>query len=98
MMTEGVLALFLGIVALIPVLLIGATMMELLIREAPRRGKRPDDLSNQSSRLFVRVVTAGGWVISGTPREVVRRLSERERAPLPLFLTERRAENALRHW
>ena len=92
------MALLLGIVVLIPVLMIGTVMMELLLRDAPRRGKRPDDHSLTTSYVFVHVVTAGGWVISGKPRDVVRRLAARERAPAPLILTAAGAERLLRRW
>jgi hypothetical protein len=86
--------------ALIPVLMIGATLVEMLMRDAPRRGKRPDDHTLPSPpRHRVCAVTADGRVVRGTPRQVVRRLADRAHFLLLLFLlAPGAAERLLERW
>jgi hypothetical protein len=87
--------------ALPPVLLLGTLCIELLLWDAPRRGKRPDVKSRDTSHpgRYVRVVTAGGMAVRGTPEQVVHALIRSDfDAPLPFPLTHTRAERLLENW
>ena len=63
-------------IALIPVLLIGILIVELLLVHAPRRGKRPD-IKNRPlpPRRIVRVVTPSGDILTGEPERIVASLA-----------------------
>jgi hypothetical protein len=81
--------------ALIPILFIGATLIDLLLRDAPRRGKRPDDYTLPPPRRHIlRVVTPDGRIVRGTPCQVVRQIARRS----PLFLTADKADRILDDW
>jgi hypothetical protein len=81
--------------ALVPVLFIGATLVDLLMRDAPRRGKRPDDHDLPPPRRHIlRVVTPDGRIVRGTPRQVVRQIARRP----PLLLTSDEADRMLDEW
>jgi hypothetical protein len=73
--------------ALPPVLLLGTLCIELLLWEAPRRGKRPDVKSRDASSpgQYIRVTTTGGLALRGTPQQVVNALiqAEFDGAPMP---------------
>ena len=84
------------LVALIPVLLVGTLLIEMLLSEAPRRGKRPDDhtiSSFPSGRMLV--VTCDGCILRGTACEIVRRL---DASVPPLWFSRCAAEQRLRRW
>ncbi len=85
------------------VLLIGTVLMELLLRDAPRRGKRHD--CGDENRLWgarrVRIVTGQGWCLHGTPREVVSHLSrlpDGDFGDIPRFVSASTAERFLLRW
>lgn len=85
------------------VLLIGTVLMELIIREAPRRGKRPDCREDDPPRgtRRVEVVTGRGESLRGTPTEVVSRLSrlpDADFGEIPRFVTASTAERLLLRW
>src|SRR5262245_53292816 len=89
-------AVLILLVALVPVLLIGATLVEMLLGEAPRRGKRPDDHAVSPipcGRMLV--VTQDGRILRGTACEIVRCLNA---AATPLWLCQTTAERLLRRW
>jgi hypothetical protein len=94
----AVIAFFL---ALPPVLLLGTLFMELLIWDAPRRGKRPDVKSKDMSQpgRYIRVTTTGGLALRGTPQQVVNALIQAEFDGNPPFpLTPQRAQKMLETW
>ena len=65
------------LVALLPVLFIGAILVEMLLHAAPRRGKRPDvGIARASVRRIpqVCVLTHDGRLLSGSPQQVARQL------------------------
>jgi hypothetical protein len=94
--------------ALPPVLLLGTLCIELLLWEAPRRGKRPDVKSRDASSpgQYIRVTTTGGLALRGTPQQVVNALiqAEFDGAPMlfsgapPFPLTTERAQTMLENW
>ena len=92
--------------ALPPVLLLGTLFMELLLWDAPRRGKRPDVKSGDSSKpgRYVCVTTRGGLALRGTPKQVVQTLisspSDFDVALNPPVwpLTQNRATQLLENW
>ena len=64
------------LVALIPVLLIGILLVELMLVHAPRRGKRPDVKARPlPPKRLVRVVTPSGEVLTGEPERIVANLA-----------------------
>ncbi|WP_395143451.1 hypothetical protein [Armatimonas sp.] len=64
------------LVALIPVLLIGIVLVELLLWHAPRRGKRSDLKSRPlPPRRIIRVVTPSGDILTGEPERIVASLA-----------------------
>ncbi|MDX1933378.1 MAG: hypothetical protein SFU56_12285 [Capsulimonadales bacterium] len=92
----------LGIMAVLVmglVVAMGAVLMELLFRDAPRRGKRPDVPDDSpNSRTVLRVTTTDGESFVGPPLEVVRELIAEGYAPATGFLTPWRAEHLLPEW
>jgi hypothetical protein len=77
--------------------------MELLLRDAPRRGKRPDVREDERPRgpRHVQVVTGQGTHLHGTPAEVVShlaRLPDADFADIPRIVTTSAAERLLRRW
>jgi hypothetical protein len=87
--------------ALPPVLLLGTLCIELLLWEAPRRGKRPDVKTRDASHpgRYIRVTTTGGLALRGTPQQVVQALIQAEFDGAPPFpLTEERAQKMLENW
>jgi hypothetical protein len=81
--------------ALVPILFIGATLIDLLMRDAPRRGKRPDDhVLPPPRRHILRVVTPDGRIVHGTPCQVVRQVAR----DVPLLLTPDQADQILEQW
>ncbi|MFY7953228.1 MAG: hypothetical protein ACOVT5_12040 [Armatimonadaceae bacterium] len=73
---------FLLLACLIPVLAIGALLVDLLLRDAPRRGKRPDLGTPKPERLpapgnRVCAVAADGQRVVGTALRVARHLGLR---------------------
>jgi hypothetical protein len=94
-MLLGILTLFvMGLV-----LTMGTVMMELLFRDAPRRGKRPDisDDAPNSETIFY-VTTTDGETISGKPLVVAQQLIAEGFAPAPRHLTAKTAEQTLLEW
>jgi|GEM_PF-6390958 hypothetical protein len=89
--------IFIG--ALVPVLLMGSFLMNLIFEAAPRRGKRPDFTENNPPRLMlVRVVTDEGRLMRGTPCQVVRRLGGLWGVVTPFWLTEPLADQFIAQW
>lgn len=94
------------VVVLIPmgiVLCIGTLLMELLLRDAPRRGKRPDCRETEHPRgsCRVQVVTGQGQSLYGTPKEIVTslsRLPDADFGEIPRFVTASTAERLLLRW
>ena len=85
------------------VLVIGTLLMELLLRDAPRRGKRPDCQNVELPRgpVRVQVVTGQGEALHGTPAEVVShlaRLPDADFGEIPRFFTPSAAERLLLRW
>lgn len=73
----GEVAIFL--VSLVPVLLIGSVLVDVLLRTAPRRGKRPDLGTTRAMRPAapghrVCVVTDDGRRLAGTAWSVARQM------------------------
>ena len=62
--------------ALIPVLLVGIVLVELLLFHAPRRGKRPDVKTRPlPPHRIIKVVTPSGEVLTGEPERIVAKLA-----------------------
>ncbi len=93
-------AILVFLVALVPVLLIGTVLVEVLLREAPRGGKRPDVREpGTSGTVTVRVVTSAGRLLQGTPAAVVRQLAREGFPDTPRgALTQERARALLERW
>lgn len=73
---------FLFLACLVPVLSIGAVLVDLLLRDAPRRGKRPDLGIPRPERLptpgrTVWAVASDGRRLVGTARSVARQMGLR---------------------
>jgi hypothetical protein len=65
------------LIATIPVFVIGVIFVELLLRAAPRRGKRPDVGGyTPETQAGVRVIAPNGKELVGTPLEVARALAK----------------------
>ena len=77
------LSIFIVLAVLLPVLAIGATLIELLTASAPRRGKWPYPPVRRAGRRRVRVVTRNGQMLTGTPKQVVARLRARGEVTAP---------------
>jgi hypothetical protein len=92
----AMVAVLIILVALVPVLLIGTLLVEMLLCEAPRRGKRPDDHTvTPTPRGRICVVTIDGRILRGTACEIVRRL---DAATPGILLRRPDAERLLRRW
>lgn len=90
---------FIVLAALVPVLVIGAVLIELLQRVAPRRGKRPDILGTRPDNgVIVRVTIGEETEFRGSPRSIALRLLLRGWGSLPLYLSSRDADRLLRCW
>ena len=64
------------LLALVPVLLLGMLFVELLLINAPRRGKRPDYHGPvRAPRRIVKIVTPSGQVLTGAPERIVAQLA-----------------------
>jgi hypothetical protein len=88
-----------SLMALAMVLSIGTTLMELLIRDAPRRGKRPDVTDDPAlAEVVLRVVTTDGQTLVGHPRTIVEQLRAEGFSPAPRFLTASAARKTLERW
>lgn len=102
-MIEIFTALAVVLVPMAVVLTIGTTLMELLLRDAPRRGKRPDVCIAERPRgpRQVQVVMGHGERLHGTPAEVVSLLARRSDADfgeVPRFVSSSAAERLLLRW
>jgi hypothetical protein len=102
-MAEVLTILTIVLVPMGVVLLIGTLLMELLLRDAPRRGKRPDCRDAEHSRgpRRVQVVTGQGEALRGTPKEIVAslsRLPDADFGEIPRFVTASSAERLLLRW
>ena len=87
------------LVALIPILLLGMLFVELLLREAPRRGKRPDTKgAARAPRRIVKVVTPTGEVLTGTPERIVAQLAGQGFLGAPRDVAPRDAWQLLDSW
>lgn len=76
-------------IALVPVLLIGVLLVELLLCHAPRRGKRPDLKSApRAPRRVLKVITPSGDVLTGEPQTIVLRLAHQGFTGAPNALPE----------
>jgi hypothetical protein len=85
------------------ILAIGTVLMELLLRDAPRRGKRPDvrEFERPRGARRVEVVTGTGERFCGTPAEVVTTLARRSDADfgaIPTRVSPSAAERLLLQW
>ena len=86
-------------IALVPVLLIGILLVELLLIHAPRRGKRPDVKSRPSPpRRIIRVVTPSGDVITGEPERIVALLARQGFSGAPATPNPAEAWSLLDSW
>jgi hypothetical protein len=102
-MVEIFAALAVVLVPMALVLAIGTTLMELLLRDAPRRGKRPDlrDAERPRGPRQVQVVTGHGECLHGTPAEIVSHLAslpDADFGEVPRFVSSSAAERLLLRW
>jgi hypothetical protein len=90
-------AIFLS--ALVPVLVLGVALIELLQRATPARGKRPDlPVRRTSSTLLVRVTAPGGRCLRGAPDSVVARLARDGFVGAPRWVDRGEALRLLDAW
>lgn len=93
------MSLLVLLVALVPVLLLGMLFVELLLREAPRRGKRPDTKGQlRPPRRQVKVVTPSGEVLTGSPERIVALLARQGFLGAPSDVEAKTAWQLLDAW
>ena len=87
------------LIALIPVLLLGMLFVELLLSEAPRKGKRPDAKGKpRPPRRLVKVITPSGEVLTGSPERIVALLARQGFIGAPTEVETQTAWQLLDAW